>query len=161
MPLSAGERAHLTLRVVGPTLADGTTASDLGQNGNKFVAIGAGGTTTSIPLIVKTFSLLPVVVHKTSTPQPVKSFGGNGSTINWTLVAVEAVDPPSAAIPSVTITPANGAATNTATGSSISIVINKPPAVGTFALTFKVTDQGNPQQSDTQRLILQVTSNNP
>jgi len=33
--------------------------------------------------------------------------------------------------------------------------------VGTFALTFKVTDQGNPQQSDTQRLILQVTSNNP
>ena len=161
LPLSAGERAHLTLRVVGPTLADGTTASDLGQNGNKFVAIGAGGTTTSIPLIVKTFSLLPVVVHKTSTPQPVKSFGGAGSPINWTLVAVEAVNPPSAALPSVTITPANGAATNTATGSTISIVVNKPPAVGTFALTFKVTDQGNPQQSDTQRLILQVTSNNP
>jgi hypothetical protein len=175
LPLSPGERAHLTLRILkrtnctsptDPTTCDagdpgGAQAAAFGQTGERFVGISAGGTNTSIPLIVKTFSLLPVVVHKTSTPQPVKSFGGTGSTINWTLVAVEAVNPPSAALPSVTITPANGAATNTATGSTISIVVNKPPAVGTFALTFKVTDQGNPQQSDTQKLILQVISNNP
>src|SRR5205807_1789727 len=110
---------------------DGTQAAAFGQTGEKFVGISAGGTNTSIPLIIKTLSLPSVVVHKTAT-LTLKSFGGTGSTITWT----------GQSLPSwVMLSPANGVVANSTTGSSISLLVNKPPAVGAFTLSFRLTDQ--------------------
>jgi len=147
LPLSAGERAHLTLRILGPTQTDGSTFA---QNGEKFVAIGAGGVTTSIPLIIKTLSLPPVIVHDTAI-LPVTSFGGTG-TITWTLQSPT---------PSWVTLGSTTGATNT-------LVINKPPATGTFTVAIKLSDQsvafdsqGQPTAgSDVEQLQLVVTKRN-
>ena len=117
----------------------------------------------SIPLVIKTFTLPPVVVHKTTTLTGVlTSLGGkvtlapNGtptSNVTWKQ------DP---ANPSwVALSPANGVVPNATAGSTISLVINKPPDVGNYNLKFTVTDTNNPAQSDTQVLQLVVTAVNP
>jgi hypothetical protein len=99
----------------------GVQAAEVGRYGDRFVAIGQAGTTTSIPLIIKTLSLPSVVVHKTAS-LPVTSFGGNGSTINWTLQAP----------PWITL--------SASTGTTVSLIVTKPPDVGTFLITLKITD---------------------
>ncbi len=86
LPLSKGEKAQLTLRVVknttcttpgdattctggdpGGVVASGFISAGNSTTGARFVAIGQAGATTSIPLVIKTFTLPPVVVHKTTT----------------------------------------------------------------------------------------------
>ncbi len=145
LPLSAGEKVQVTLRVLGakcdpnnPAIdpdfcgADGT--AEFAQWGSKFVVIGASGTITPIPLIIKTLKLPAVTAVATAT-LPLQSFGGFGA-VQWELET---------ATPSwVTINPSTGALTVT------------PPSKGVFKFIVKVNDQSTPQQFDRQQLTLKV-----
>ncbi len=182
LPLTKGEKAQLTLRVVKntvcttPTTCDagdpnGTQALNFGQTGERFVAIGGEGATTSIPLVIKTLSLPPVIVHKLITlPAVLKSIGGcaltsppasacSNSNVTWKVTSSATCSSP----PWVALSPANGVVSNSdpTTGSAISLVINKPPDIGTFCLQIQLTDSNNPQQVDVNQLQLVVTANNP
>lgn len=146
LPLSAGEKAQVTLRVLGAQCDPGNPAVDpdfcgrdgslaFAQWGAKFVVVGASGTITPIPLIIKTLKLTPVIALATTT-LPLQSFGGF-SAVQWELDTT--ITPPW-----VMINPATGALAVT------------PPAKGIFNVLVKVKDQSQPQQSDRQLLRLTV-----
>lgn len=146
LPLSAGEKAQVTLRVLGAQCDPGNPAVDpdfcgrdgsraFAQWGAKFVVVGAAGTITSIPLIIKTLKLTPVPALA-STTLPLQSFGGFGA-VQWELDS--ATTPPW-----VAINPNTGALTVT------------PPTKGIFTVLVKAKDQSQPQQFDRQQLTLTV-----
>ncbi|MEO8025413.1 MAG: MBG domain-containing protein [Bryobacteraceae bacterium] len=134
LPLLAGEKAQITMRILGPSQAE---ANAFGQNAIKFIAVGARGTITPIPLIIKTLSLS---AGTALTPYSIQlqSFGGAGA-VTWCPNAGQCV------LPAWLAVSATGALTGT------------PPVSGTFLLTVRVADSGsNPQQSDVQQLALVI-----
>ena len=135
IPLLAGEKALVTLRVLGQTAA---AANNLGGTGTKFVGIGATGTVTPIPLIIKTLALpngayLTPYVH---SPQPLEAFGGTGARM-WTVTGLPA-----------------GLIANSSTG----LITGTPTVAGTFTVSTAVSDSSNPVQNDSQSLALLINT---
>ncbi|MBI5086297.1 MAG: pentapeptide repeat-containing protein [Acidobacteria bacterium] len=134
LPLLAGEKAQITMRILGPTQSE---ANSFAQNALKLVAIGATGTITPIPLIIKTLSL-PAGTALQPYSYLLKTFGGAG-TIAF------CPDPTKCVLPSWLSISSSGLLSGT------------PPVSGTFMLTVRVSDTGSvPPQSDVQNLVLVV-----
>ncbi len=142
VPMLPGERAQLTLRIHGPTQPE---ANAFGAVGEKFAAIGAAGSNTPAPLIIKTLSLTPVGTNRT-TSQPVKTFGGKG-LVTWSFV-----DPPP---PWLSLSP-----TSTTTG-SVSLIADKPPTAATYTIRLRVVDQSVPKVQDDEQVLQLIVTNNP
>jgi hypothetical protein len=179
LPLSPGERAYATLRVmrdascIAPACVP--VPSDplqLLQYGVKVVAVDASNKSrTHIPLIVETLSL-PAMTALSPTTLDLRTFGGYtvGGAITGTLTWTDVTDPanpvaltssPIAGLPDTgvqftfarlcpTITP-------TCTDDDTSVFVPNPPGGtvtpsrgGTFSVKLKVSDRSIPPQSDEQ-----------
>src|SRR5204863_9031737 len=115
-------------------LADGTTPKKYAENSNKFVAIGSGGTTSAIPLDIKTLSL-PSVIYQDRVTLPLSTIGGKG-TITWSLLPGPA--PADFKLP---MCPASWLSLQPTTGSSVGLVVNKPDVLGFCMVGLQVADQ--------------------
>ncbi|MBI5282132.1 MAG: pentapeptide repeat-containing protein [Candidatus Solibacter usitatus] len=141
LPLLAGERAQITMRILGPSQAE---VNSYAQNAIKFVGIGASGSITPIPLIIKTLSL-PAGTALQFYSYQIEKFGGAG-TITFCQ--------PNPAIPNATQCVLPAWLSITAGG----LLSGTPPSSGTFMLTVRVSDTGSvPPQSDVQTLALAVS----
>jgi len=167
LPLYAGEKAQITMRVVcagNPTDCSandpqGTAAQTFAQTSQKIVAIGNAGaagasTSASDPLVINSLTVTPVVVHKSDT-RTLTSLGGALGQIKWEILNGPSWITFSNGLLNTTVTNAFNP-TTAANGSAVTLNINKPPDVGLFTFIFKLSNLTS-GEVDTEHIVVQVT----
>jgi uncharacterized protein YjbI with pentapeptide repeats len=152
LPLSAGERAQVTLRAIGTSA--GQDVINLLRWGVKFVVVDASNATrTDIPLIIQTLTV-PAVTAGQASSAGISVFGGFGTVAFAEVVCADSEGSPAtggSCPPSFTL----GSFTRTGDVSTGQVQFTSPVA-GTFYMRVKVGDGSSPAQEDQQLIKVVV-----